>query len=85
MFRVRVLRTGRPGAENGSEGPQTATYREDFTRWSLYSDCRPMRNRDSSWFESTAREAKEVRRKLDLPSRGANRLVCPPGVSEGSL
>src|SRR5262245_21589141 len=35
--------------------------------------------------KSTAHRAKEVRRKLDHPSRGANRLVCQPVVSEGSL
>jgi hypothetical protein len=38
-----------------------------------------------SFAKSTAREAKEVRRKLDIPSRGANRLVSPLGVSEGFL
>src|SRR5579872_3486806 len=30
-----------------------------------------------------ARGAKEVRRSLDIPSRGANRLVCQPGAREG--
>jgi len=36
-------------------------------------------------FEITARVAKEVRRKLDHPSRGADRLVCLPGALVGRV